>query len=75
MTKQIDGKTIEGCTALVRDPLYSHTRMGDGCWRDVVWIYHTNANSPSGVVLVGSTSEKILLQCRKEYPLPPFPRY
>ena len=37
--------------AALKDPAFSHTRRGDGCWRDVVWIYHFDANSPSGVRL------------------------
>lgn len=37
--------------AAVRDPNFSHARQGDGCWRDVVWIYHRDQNSPSGFKL------------------------
>lgn len=31
----------------VLSPHYSHSRQGTGCWRDVVWIYHYDPNSPS----------------------------
>lgn len=35
----------------VAHPDFSHARRGDGCWRDIVWIYHRNENSPSGFTL------------------------
>ncbi len=38
----------------IRHPDYSHSRRGNGCWRDVVWIYHRNPASPSGVTLAAS---------------------
>lgn len=43
--------TIEQIEAAVRDPNFSHARRGDGCWRDVVWVYHRNVKSPSGYTL------------------------
>jgi len=58
-TKQfdnVDGNTPAGCALLLGHPNYSHTRMGDGCWRDVVWIYHRCKDSPSNVVLVGASN-------------------
>jgi len=30
---------------------FSHARQGDGCWRDLVWIYHRAPESPSGYIL------------------------
>jgi hypothetical protein len=35
----------------VNSPLFAHARRGSGCWRDVVWIYHRDPTSPSGVTL------------------------
>jgi hypothetical protein len=46
--------------ALINDPAFSHTRAGTGCWRDVRWIYHRDPNSPTGVILAGSTDEEEL---------------
>jgi hypothetical protein len=63
--EEIDGRTMEGCEALVNHENFSHTRMGDGCWREVVWIYHHDPKSPSGVSLVGSTSEAVLYSSRR----------
>lgn len=60
--KQVDGKTIEGCSVLLDHPSFSHTRMGTGCWRDVIWVYHYDQNSPSGFILVGSTVEETFKQ-------------
>jgi hypothetical protein len=31
----------------VTNSSFSHARQGTGCWRDVVWIYHFDAESPS----------------------------
>lgn len=62
---QVDGKTVEGCELLVNHPKFSHTRIGTGLWRDCVWIYHRVPESPSGVLLVGSTREDVLTRCRK----------
>lgn len=63
--KEVDGKTRDGCELLVNHPNFSHTRSGDGCWREVVWIYHQVPESPSGVLLVGATSEAILMQSKR----------
>ncbi len=35
----------------INHPAFSHARQGSGCWRDVVWIYHLDPASPSGVTL------------------------
>jgi hypothetical protein len=64
-TDSVDGRTPEGCALLVNDPAFSHTRMGSGLWREVVWIYHRAAESPTGVLCVGSTREAILMACRR----------
>jgi hypothetical protein len=68
--KDVDGKTADGCATLVNDPNFSHTRMGKGLWRNVVYIYHLLPDSPSGVILVGSTDETTLRACNKQAPLP-----
>lgn len=36
---------------------FSHTRAGSGCWRGLVWIYHFDSRSPSGVRLIGGVAE------------------
>jgi hypothetical protein len=38
----------------IEHPKFSHARQGDRCWRDVIWIYHFDSDSPSGVKLVSS---------------------
>lgn len=38
----------------IASPKFSHARQGDGCWRNVVWIYHFAPESPSGVLLAAS---------------------
>lgn len=38
----------------ISHPAYSHSRRGDGCWRDVVWLYHRDEKSPSGYTLAAS---------------------
>lgn len=43
--------------AALKSPHFSHTRIGSGCWREVVWIYHRDPSSPSGVHLAGSCTE------------------
>lgn len=43
--------TREQIEAAVRNPMFSHARQGTGCWRNLVWIYHRDLNSPSGVTL------------------------
>jgi hypothetical protein len=62
---EIDGCTPEGCEQLVNDARFSHTRIGYGCWRDVVWIYFHDSKSPSGVTRAGSTTEPVLESVRR----------
>lgn len=31
---------------------FAYCRVGSGCWRDTVWIYHTDSESPTNVRLV-----------------------
>lgn len=45
--------------AAVADPRFSHARQGDGCWRDLVWIYHRDEHSPSGFKLAVSADQSI----------------
>jgi hypothetical protein len=42
----------------------SHSRMGRGLWRDVVWVYGRDSGSPSGVKLVAATIEPLLGRAR-----------
>lgn len=75
---EVDGKTVDGCELLVNHSNFSHTRIGTGCWRDVVWIYHRHTGSPSGFILVGSTTEEVLKEAKKPAyasPLSPTERY
>jgi hypothetical protein len=70
--------TQEQIQEAIADPRFSHTRRGDGCWRDVVWIYHSNPDSPSGVTLACSGDadvvEPMLRSLRQSSPLSPTER-
>lgn len=70
--------TVQEIEAAVRDPNFSHARQGDGCWRDVVWIYHRDPKSPSGVTLaVGGDSavvDPIIRKMRQTSALSPTER-
>jgi hypothetical protein len=64
----------------INSPAFSHARQGDRCWRDVVWIYHRDPVSPSGVKLADIdhpyTKEEAdaLLRTRGTSPLSPTER-
>lgn len=59
----------------IAHPSFSHARAGDGCWRDVRWIYHRDPDSPSGVSLAAggdaSEVEPLLRELRHTSPLSP----
>jgi hypothetical protein len=59
----------------INHPNFSHARQGKGLWRDIVWIYHFDKESPSGVILVssGQSSEvdPILRAVKHTSPLSP----
>lgn len=38
----------------IHHPNFSHARQGTGCWRDQVWVYHRDPESPSGVLAVAA---------------------
>jgi hypothetical protein len=61
--------TVQEVSDLLNSPKFSHTRKGDGCWRDVIWIYHFDDASPSQVKLAGGTDETIFGQVKTK------PRY
>ena len=65
--------TPEQIEAAIRDPKFSHSRAGDGCWRDVRWLYHFDGESPTGVKLViggdASVVEPLLRAARNTSPL------
>lgn len=67
--------TREEIEAAVCDPKFSHARQGDGCWRDVVFIYHYDEASPSGFKLaVGgdqSVVDPIIREARQPSALSP----
>lgn len=71
--------THEEIRAAIESPAFSHSRAGDGCWRDVRWIYHRDQASPSGVKLaVGGDAdvvEPILREVRNTSPLSPTERH
>jgi hypothetical protein len=48
------------CEEAIHHPNFSHCRQGDGCWRDIVWIYHRDHNSPSGVKLAASGESAVV---------------
>ena len=64
----------------IESPFFSHARRGQGCWREVVWIYHRDPNSPSGVNLAEIDEEyhaveaEALLRIRGTSPLSPTER-
>ncbi len=70
---------IEQLKTAILDPAFSHSRAGNGCWRDVRWIYHSDSNSPSGVKLASagpsSIVEPLLASLRRAGPLSPTERY
>ena len=59
----------------INHPNFSHARQGKGCWREIVYIYHRDKSSPSGVSLAasGKTSEvdPILRNIENTSPLSP----
>jgi hypothetical protein len=67
--------TREEIEAAISSPDFSHSRAGDGCWRDVRWIYHRDATSPSGVRLAvggdASVVEPLLRSIQRSSPLSP----
>jgi hypothetical protein len=69
--------TIEA-REVILSPLFSHTRAGDGCWRNIVWVYHNDPASPSGVSLAAGfereIAEPILRELRATSPLSPTER-
>lgn len=72
------GTTQEDIEAAIANPAFSHSRAGDGCWRDVRWIYHRDSTSPSGVKLAcagdAKVVEPILRRLRDTSPLSPTER-
>lgn len=64
--------------AALQSPAFSHCRAGDGCWRDVTFIYHRVPDSPSGVVCAAggdrTVVEPMLRDIRRTSPLSPTER-
>lgn len=64
----------------INSAAFSHARRGSGCWRDVVWIYHLDQHSPSGVKLADiedtytADEAEALLRVRSTSPLSPTER-
>jgi len=67
--------TVDEIRAAIESPAFSHSRAGDGCWRDVRWIYHRDETSPSGVRLAAGGEaaivEPLLREVRETSPLSP----
>lgn len=61
--------------AAIKDPRFSHTRVRSWCGCQIVYAYHADAGSPSGVVLAAGLDERlaepILRKHRKSGPLSP----
>jgi hypothetical protein len=70
--------TKEQVQEAIADPRFSHARRGDGCWRDVVWIYHRDEASPSGFKLAvgadAAVADPILRDARQTSALSPTER-
>lgn len=70
--------TPQEIEAAVRHPNFSHARQGTGCWRDLVWIYHRDPASPTGVkCAVGGDSaivDPIIREVRRTSALSPTER-
>lgn len=70
--------TIQQIEEAVVDPNFSHARQGDGCWRDLVWIYHRDEKSPSGFKLAvgadASIADPIIRRVRRTSALSPTER-
>lgn len=70
--------TPEQIETAVRDPKFSHARRGDGCWRDLVWIYHRDFKSPSGFTCAAgadaSVVDPIIREVRRTSALSPTER-
>lgn len=69
-------------TDAINSPNFSHARQGTGCWRDVVYIYHRDPSSPSGVKLAeieenytAAEADALLRSRRNTSPLSPTERY
>jgi hypothetical protein len=66
---------IELARLSILSPNFSHSRIGSGCWRDIVWIYHFDPYSPSGFKLnfggPANQLEPILRERKGASPLSP----
>jgi hypothetical protein len=68
---------LETIQQAIQSESFSHARAGDGCWRDIVWVYHRDAESPSGYTLAASGDKSVvepLLRDRQTSPLSPTER-
>lgn len=78
MSDVYDRDTIQHIFDGLTSPNFSHTRVGNGLWRNVVWIYARNPGSPSGVTLSASGTteyvEPMLAALSKSAPCAPYPR-
>ena len=59
-------RDIEHIQSAILDPKFSHVRAGNGCWRDVCWIYHFDSASPSGFKLASSGDKSVVEPMLKE---------
>jgi hypothetical protein len=55
-----EAELLERFRAVVSDPRFNHARAGDRIYRGSYLLYFRDAQSPSGVVLVGVMPERFL---------------
>ena len=77
-TGNTDMTTAQEITAAVTNPNFSHARQGTGCWRGVVYVYHRDPESPTGVKLAlggdSSVVDPIIREHRRTSALSPTER-
>ena len=70
--------TDDQIIAIVNNPKFSHARSGKGLWRNIVYLYVRDSESPSGVTKAGadieSAVEPILRKYKNNSPLSPYER-
>lgn len=66
---------VEAFRAAVLSDRFSHARYREWCGTGVVWVYHSEPSSPSGVQLAAALSadlgERIIRECRRPGALSP----
>lgn len=60
MFKNLDPKEA------IESPLFLYARQGKGLWRNIVYIYHRQVGSPTGIILAASGQSEIIDPLLKE---------